>query len=407
MRKVNLCIVIAISVLACACSDGNDTATFRRSVYLTQPVQVSGNRVKTYSGIVEAVHEINLGFKTAGQISRICVKEGDYIHKGQLLAELDDADYRLAVEALQVQYDQLTDETKRTKQLFESKSVSANDYEKAVAGLKQLGAQLQANKNKLNYTRLYAPTDGYVQAVNFSRSEMVDAGTSVFQIMDVSHFEVVADIPVSEYLQRKNFTGFYCQTTDGEQKIPMAFLSIVPKADGNQLYRLRLAFTEMSDMKLTAGMNIEVGIDIANNTGVTKKYALTFNVKKGTKVTDDKQNVYGYGVRALTDEMKDAIKNRINAALGQEPQPEFGEDTKTENIYLESGYAIGSVSIQYNIQTLNFDYAYDDESGSVQVQRIVSVLISPEIVPYEFFHGHSHGHGDDANAGGGIIDSEF
>ena len=279
MRKVNLCIVIAISVLACACSEGNDTATFRRSVYLTQPVQVSGNRVKTYSGIVEAVHEINLGFKTAGQISRICVKEGDYIHKGQLLAELDDADYRLAVEALQVQYDQLTDETKRTKQLFESKSVSANDYEKAVAGLKQLGAQLQANKNKLNYTRLYAPTDGYVQAVNFSRSEMVDAGTSVFQIMDVSHFEVVADIPVSEYLQRKNFTGFYCQTTDGEQKIPMAFLSIVPKADGNQLYRLRLAFTEMSDMKLTAGMNIEVGIDIANNTacpGFTLPFSAVF-----------------------------------------------------------------------------------------------------------------------------------
>ena len=155
------------------------------------------------------------------------------------------------------------------------------------------------------------------------------------------------------------------------------------------------------------GEHYNDGIDIANNTGVTKKYALTFNVKKGTKVTDDKQNVYGYGVRALTDEMKDAIKNRINAALGQEPQPEFGEDTKTENIYLESGYAIGSVSIQYNIQTLNFDYAYDDESGSVQVQRIVSVLISPEIVPYEFFHGHSHGHGDDANAGGGIIDSEF
>ena len=257
---------VAISILACACSDGNDTAIFRRSVYLTQPVQVNGNRTKTYSGIVEAANEINLGFKTAGQVSRICVKEGDYVHKGQLLAELDDTDYRLAVEALQVQYDQLKDETQRTKQLFESKSVSANDYEKTIAGLKQLGVQLQANKNKLNYTRLYAPTDGYVQVVNFSRSEMVDAGTSVFQIMDASRFEVVADIPVGEYQQRRYFTGFYCRATDGKQKIPMTFLSIVPKADGNQLYRMRLAFTEMSDMKLTAGMNIEVGIDIANNT---------------------------------------------------------------------------------------------------------------------------------------------
>ena len=81
MRKVSLCIVIATSVLACACSDVNDTTTFRRSVYLTKPVQVSGNKVKIYSGIVEAAHEINLGFKTAGQISRIYSKEGDYVRK--------------------------------------------------------------------------------------------------------------------------------------------------------------------------------------------------------------------------------------------------------------------------------------------------------------------------------------
>lgn len=279
MRKVNVCTVITVLFLVCSCSNGNEKAAFKRSVYLTKPVQVSENRIKTYSGIVKAAHEINLGFNTAGQISKIHVKEGDYVHKGQLLAELDDTDYRLAVEALQVQYDQLVDETKRTKQLFESKSVSANDYEKAIAGLKQLGVQLQANKNKLNYTRLYAPTDGYVQAVNFSRSEMVDAGTSVFQIMDVSHFEVVADIPVSEYLQHKNFTDYFCCIIGNAQKIPMTFLSIVPKADGNQLYRLCLAFTEMPDMKLTAGMNIEVGIDIANDTtspGFTLPFSAVF-----------------------------------------------------------------------------------------------------------------------------------
>lgn len=276
MKKVNLCIVIVASVLACSCSDGNETATFRRSVYLTKPVQVSGNRVKTYSGIVEAAHEINLGFKTAGQISRIYVKEGDYVHKGQLLAELDAADYRLAVEALQVQYEQLADETKRTEQLFKSKSVSANDYEKAAAGLKQLGVQLQANKNKLDYTRLYAPTDGYVQTVNFSPAEMVDAGTSVFQIMDVSHFEVVADIPVGEYLQRKNFVQFYCRGVDDANEIPMTLLSVTPKADGNQLYRLRLAFKKMPDKGLTAGMNIEVEIGVDGASG-TSGFSVPFS----------------------------------------------------------------------------------------------------------------------------------
>ena len=264
MSKVKVCMVIAVSLLVCACSGGNKQEGFRRGVYLTHPTQVSGDVVKSYPGIIEAAHEINLGFKTAGQISRIHVKEGDYVRRGQLLATLDDADYRLAVEASQVRYDQLADETQRTEQLFKAKSVSANDYEKASAGLKQLGVQLRADKNKLAYTRLYAPTDGYVQSVNFSPAEMVDAGTSVFRIMDVSRFEVAADIPVDEYLRRKDFVRFCCRAVDDVRYMPMRLLSLTPKADGNQLYRMRLAFADAGAARhLTAGMNIEAQFTIA------------------------------------------------------------------------------------------------------------------------------------------------
>lgn len=67
-----------------------------------------------------------------------------------MLAELDDEDYKLGVEALQIQYNQLKDEVARTRKLFEQKSVSANDYEKASAGLRQLGVQLQVNKTSWN-----------------------------------------------------------------------------------------------------------------------------------------------------------------------------------------------------------------------------------------------------------------
>ena len=89
MSKVKVCMVIAVSLLVCACSGGNKQEGFRRGVYLTHPTQVSGDVVKSYPGIIEAAHEINLGFKTAGQISRIHVKEGDYVRRGQLLATLD------------------------------------------------------------------------------------------------------------------------------------------------------------------------------------------------------------------------------------------------------------------------------------------------------------------------------
>ena len=265
-----LIIMVIIAGTLCACNKSPHEKSDIRSVTLTEPVLLESTHVINHSGIVREAHTISLGFKTAGQIERIHVHEGDYVRQGQLLAELDDADYRLGVEALQIQYDQLKDEVERTKLLFDQKSVSANDYEKAFAGLRQLGVQLQVNKNKLDYTKLYAPTDGYIQSVNLSSAEMVDAGTALFTLLDVSHMEIVTDIPIDEYRQRDFFTGFYCKVAGIEKEFPMKLLSYTPKADGNQLYQLRLIFTGQPDKQLTAGMNAEIGIVMEDESRMTR-----------------------------------------------------------------------------------------------------------------------------------------
>lgn len=247
-----------------SCSEKQKDALPIHSVEITTPVPSCKTTTKNYPGIVREAHEISLGFKTAGQIKSIHVKEGDYVSKGELLAELDDEDYKLGVEALQIQYDQLKDEVARTKKLFEQKSVSANDYEKASAGLRQLEVQLQVNKNKLEYTRLYAPKNGYIQSVNFSPAEMVDAGTAMFTFLDVSHLEVKTDLPSSIYKVINNVTSYDCVVASEKesQTYPMDFLSLSPKADGNQLYQLNLKFREKPKKQITPGMNIEVRLTI-------------------------------------------------------------------------------------------------------------------------------------------------
>ena len=253
-----------------SCSEPARKDTEVRNVELTTPVPLEKIGRKSYLGIVKEAHSINLGFKTAGQISHILVKEGDYVRKGQLLARLDDKDYRLGVEALQIQYDQLKEEVARTKRLFEQKSISANDFEKASAGLRQLGVQLQVEKNRLDYTRLCAPTDGYIQAVNFSPAEMVDAGTSLFTLLDISRMEVEVDIPVNDYRQRQQFLEYGCRVSGSKDTLPVKFLSLTPKADGNQLYQLRLSFSKQPDRQITAGMNVEVGISLTDSVSMEK-----------------------------------------------------------------------------------------------------------------------------------------
>ena len=293
-----------------SCAGEQQSTPFLRSVYTTHPSTRGEESSSIYSGIVEESHDVGLGFKTAGQLKNILVEEGDFVRKGELLAELDDVDYQLAVDALQIQYDQLKDEVDRTTQLFEQRSISSNDYEKATAGLRQLGIQLEANKNKVKYTKLYAPTDGYIRSVNFSPAEMVDAGTAVFRLMDVSRLEVALDIPAKAYSGREHFSRFVCRAPyASDQDLPMTLLSLTPKADGNQLYRMRLAFAEQPSKQLTAGMNIEVRIlSRVDSTGYTLPLCSIFHENDdsfvwviGDDSTVHKRNVVLHGIDSEGD----------------------------------------------------------------------------------------------------------
>ena len=267
MKQIYLILPLAgLLLTGCGAPQQEDIV---HSVLLTRPVPAHAEETASFSGIVREASEISLGFKTPGQIERIAVSEGDYVQQGQLIATLDDADYRLGVEALQVQYDQLRDEVQRIEQLYKGKSVSTNEYEKAVAGLKQLRVQLQVNQNKLEYTRLYAPVAGYVRSVNFEEAEMVDAGTPVVTLLDVNGMEVEVDVPQSVYERRERIERITCRAfAPMGEEMPMKLLSLVPKADATQLYRMRLGFERQPGQALTAGMNREVELHFAGKDSV-------------------------------------------------------------------------------------------------------------------------------------------
>ena len=248
----------AMIVLLAACNT-NKEEKFVRSVKLVQPVALGNVSYKSLSGTVKESREISLGFKTGGQIDKILVKEGDFVRQGQTIAMLDQEDYQLGVDAYQIQYDQMKNEVERMKQLYEAKSLNGNDYEKAVAGLEQLRVQLQINKNKLEYTTLKAPVSGYIQTVNYEKAEMVQAGSPIVNLLDVSKIEVEVDIPASLYMQQDKFSGFSCASSlSPNVSHPLTLISINQKASSTQLYKMLLSLTDNHSTKLTAGMNAPV-----------------------------------------------------------------------------------------------------------------------------------------------------
>lgn len=247
-------------VTACGTEKGEETL---RSVRVTRPEATNGETVKRMSGVVKEAREISLGFKTGGAIEKIYVKEGDYVSEGDTIAQLEQNDYRLGMDAARIQYEQMKSEFARIKKLYKAGSISANEYEKAEAGLQQLEVQYNVNKNKFDYTTLTSPINGYIQSVNYEKSEMLQAGSPVVTILDMTQIKVETDIPASMYMNRDKFIKYTCSSPlEPDKNYPLKLISINRKASSTQLYKMLLAPAESTFGILTAGMNVSVEIEM-------------------------------------------------------------------------------------------------------------------------------------------------
>src|SRR5688572_27661748 len=91
-----LLISLFMAILACSDPESKETAAIPAEKPLnvfyvrTSPVATSGlNDVIHVTGVIQSDTEAKPSFKTGGVIARTFVKEGDYVKKGQLLAQLD------------------------------------------------------------------------------------------------------------------------------------------------------------------------------------------------------------------------------------------------------------------------------------------------------------------------------
>lgn len=286
----------SLIILSAGCRKESEKAEAPRNVVLTNVTSLSGDASTGYPGIVEEGASISAAFMAEGKIGSISVKEGDRVRKGQLLATLDDSDYRIGVSQLETQYEQMTREKERMDAMYEKHNIAPNDYEKFEAGYRQLKLQLDMVRRKLDYTRLYAPSDGYIATKYMNPGELVGAGTPVFNIIDDSNLMASVDLPVSVYLNRSDIVSARGSVPGIPEEIPLTIVSFTPDADNNMLYHMKLSMPKAAAGELTPGMNITVWLETAAATSGAesmvpsrsvfkedgKEYVWVFNAKDST-----------------------------------------------------------------------------------------------------------------------------
>lgn len=247
--------------VSCGAGNGNNSTGETTLVKTAKAVELSPIKQKSFPAIIEEAEEVNLAFRVAGPIYKIHIKEGQYVNKGDLLAEMDARDYEVQKRAAEAQVTQIQSEYKRVEELKNRKSVSENDFEKMKAGKEMAEAQYKNAKDQLNDTRLYAPFSGYITEIMFENGELVNHGTPIASMVDVSLLKAEINVPASMYIQKNAITNIECtQENLPGQTFQLALYSNNIKANNNGLYKLYLYHKPQPNSKLVPGMNVSVSI---------------------------------------------------------------------------------------------------------------------------------------------------
>ncbi|WP_339614237.1 efflux RND transporter periplasmic adaptor subunit [uncultured Winogradskyella sp.] len=147
-------------------------------------------------GSVETKENLLITPEMSGILTRVYVKEGDKVSKGQLLGKLDDGGLSQQFSSAKIQADLLKTTFDRQKRLWDQKIGSEiqylqakSSYESAVESVKQVEQQL-AKSN------IRAPFTGVVDDVFTEQGNVVAAGqTQLMRIVNLSNMYIETDVP--------------------------------------------------------------------------------------------------------------------------------------------------------------------------------------------------------------------
>lgn len=146
----------------------------------------------SYSATVQAFAVNNIAPQSGGRIQRINVEIGDFVGKGQVLAEMD----RVQLDQAKLRLTNSETELARLKQLYEQGGVAQSDYEAAELNYK---VSKSTYDNLVENTILRSPISGVVSARNYDRGDMYAMAAPIFTVQQIVPVKLLVGISEADY----------------------------------------------------------------------------------------------------------------------------------------------------------------------------------------------------------------
>ena len=384
--KKRFFILLGLAVAAGAAYYFFSSNSKQETTYLTESV-TRGNVEKTVvaSGSVESVNEVDVGAQVSGKITKLYVKLGQEIKKGEMIADIDSTtqintlntkkaalvSYQAQLKAKKTAYDVALSSYNRLSKLYTQKATSLDsvntakstldnakaEMEAVEANIKQAEIEVNTAETNVGYTKITAPMDGTIISVPVSEGQTVNANQTtptIVTIADLSKMKIKPEISEGDITKVKagqevSFTilsdsqTVYHSVIDSvdpantttSDSSSTSSLSSSSSSTTSAIYYYANVLIDNPDRTLRIGMTTENNIKIANAKDVLLVSNMAIQKRDGksfVNVLNDKNQPEHREVETgVQNDFKTEIKSGLN------------EDEKVIVSQVANGEQVGSM----------------------------------------------------------------
>ena len=354
------------------------------------------------NGKIYPVLQVHISPEVSGEITDLPVKEGQFVHKGDLLLKINPDVYLAGLNQAKAGYEssiaakttamanleKAEADFVRNKQLFDTKLLSESDYigfkvAKDVAQAQVESADDQVNVAKanvenaqdlLNKTTIVAPLDGTITTLNSQLGERVlgtvqNAGTDIMIISDLSRMEARVDIGEMDIVlvqagqnaklevdsfKDKKFAGVVTQVANSSEGLnASSLLSSGSSASSGQSatqFQVRIRIAEGDSFR--PGMSVNATIETRTRTNaiaapITSVTTRTLKPKSKKGTTDSKTNSVPTNALAAAE----TTSGETNSAKGDKKDD---KNKPVDVVFVVDGDHVKTVPVKIGISDENY-----------------------------------------------------
>lgn len=179
---------------------GGPAGSAGRSIPVSARIAVAGDLEVTLRGStnLRARESVEVIPKQSGLVFRILVEEGDRVSEGQILAQLDDEEWRLQAQQAEARGSAAADAVTRARALAEMDLISTQEVENLVSDSAVVASDLELAQLRVQNAAVRSPISGVVTHRYIERGSQVGTADVAFEVADVDQLEAHVAVPERE-----------------------------------------------------------------------------------------------------------------------------------------------------------------------------------------------------------------